>query len=1023
MGSSRHVARESTDRTRSHAMNRPVREVAQTRPVRPIHRPRPESRSSNVSKQRSRCGSVTSSPMVRQRRVAISHEFTTGMAGVINQFTQQQSAALEEQKMKYHKYIKRLKRDIAEDSGIIARQISQIETQTSEIKDALDSKEQLSSQLSEIEAKLGASEDRARRLEEKYRACKTHLNSAIQEQQDLYTRSKKQWGEAIEQVEEKEADLSRERESVRALSKRLQDLQATSSGFEALAAQGKEILQKIGEQQIKAEEQHQKSAEGFRDRLDAIATRLEALTNLTSGQPDALAGIRQAQDESLHRVTAKLDNILGLGDTARETTSQLSADLELHMGKVWQRLDNQLESLSKQLAEKAEENGMVSTLYKRKDAECEGHMKALTRLRETTEKQADRIQDLEANLAALDAAQDDENEVAIRRLEVSEAETARLMEELESKTAAMSELQSRLEAKERAYASELQDCSSNIYKLAQTIQERDRSSGVAAQQAAEAGRREVRAEMERANEKTERVLQETQQQRDSLVGRLERLKQIIHEKEQNESRDAATIRSLQDSLATEKEKGNVAAEQLAQRSIDLRQLESQLTSRTNDLEAELKAAKDREVRLEGEGQSQRARCEALLAGLRRWAQHEGLVIDGLDCLSDGNKSAEEISAGLARALRHLERSPTITPDTHPGNLLLADENSKSFLGQSGQLSQADPRTRTGVDEPLQDDIDTGLGERTGTEGDATKDVFGSDPVSYASTLHHLRRVVVRSPANVPNEPAAPSIDQEKVRRREGHQPKSIMKRATRSTSSMLRKEESEAVAGHGAFKRSRQDETHPSSSSANGLGNKRANNGTAPAPNTRSAESTAGAPARRPSKRRRSDTADPDDSISSFGNSGQVMKREASRASAVLKTEASESKHGVPTSTQQRGIESRHSEQPSTDEHSHGNAPVAARNFGRNSGVGSLGLHRAPSANTPHILGSKQPIVRTYGSQRAAGETSTAADGYTNARFLLRSRSQSQSRYWARPKDESQESITFSQGVGAGENMLLPFQG
>lgn len=68
------------------------------------------------------------------------------------------------------------------------------------------------------------------------------------------------------QIEEKEAELSREQESVCALSEKLRDLQATSSGFETLAVQGKEILQKIGEQQTRAEEQHQKSAEELRDK-------------------------------------------------------------------------------------------------------------------------------------------------------------------------------------------------------------------------------------------------------------------------------------------------------------------------------------------------------------------------------------------------------------------------------------------------------------------------------------------------------------------------------------------------------------------------------------------------------------------------------------------------------------------------------------------------------------------------------------------------------------------------------------
>jgi hypothetical protein len=50
------------------------------------------------------------------------------------------------------------------------------------------------------------------------------------------------------------------------LSEKLQRLQATSTGFEALAAQGKEILNRLGEQAKKTEEQRQKLADELRDR-------------------------------------------------------------------------------------------------------------------------------------------------------------------------------------------------------------------------------------------------------------------------------------------------------------------------------------------------------------------------------------------------------------------------------------------------------------------------------------------------------------------------------------------------------------------------------------------------------------------------------------------------------------------------------------------------------------------------------------------------------------------------------------
>lgn len=282
---------------------------------------------------------MVSSPVLRQRRVNISHEFTTGMAGVINQFTQQQSAALEEQKVKYHKYIKRLKRELSDESEAVARQSSQIQAQVDKINGLQASKEEMTGRLLDVEAKLETSEDRARRLEEKYRTCKAHLNSAIKEQQELYTRSKKQWEETIEQVrvmersqntdremaiqkaevirsqmmekmrqtiaqnksesseckhqlvtkvqpsqtklvllvydkinvlaqqvEEKDAELRRERESVRGLSEKLQELQHTSTGFETLASQGREILDRLGEQATKADEQRQKSVEGFLNR-------------------------------------------------------------------------------------------------------------------------------------------------------------------------------------------------------------------------------------------------------------------------------------------------------------------------------------------------------------------------------------------------------------------------------------------------------------------------------------------------------------------------------------------------------------------------------------------------------------------------------------------------------------------------------------------------------------------------------------------------------------------------------------
>lgn len=662
---------------------------------------------------------------------------------------------------------------------------------------------------------------------------------------------------------------------------------------------------------------------------------------------------------------------------------------------------------------------MVSTLYKRKDAECEAHLNELTMLRATTEKQADQIHELEASLVVSDAAQD-QNEETIRRLDERVTETERLREEVKSKAAAVTELQSRLDAKEAAFSSELQNCSSNIQKLANTLQEKDQSLNTAAQQAAETARREMRHEMEKAHAKTERSLQETTKDRDSLASQVEKLKRQIQEKETSESRDAAAMRSLQESFAMETARGKLAAEQLAQRSSEFEEVENKLAARVKALETELKAASDRAVGLETEIQRQHTRSETIVSGLKRWAQQEGFLADGLDNLNDSHDNVEKVTEILKRTLGPI----SVRQDTQTGhpNANLCDspfggEDSKFFSNGNNQPIQEDPRTRTGVDRRMKGGSGDAMGEHSRTKADAVENTIENDPLTYASRLHHMRRVVVRSPANVPNEPAAPSIDQEKMRRRGGMQPKSIMKRVTRSTSGMMRQGEIDNAAGQGAFKRDKEDEFPNDSGLAHELEGTRGGICAISAPEAESTEDTNGASSKRPSKRRRSETARPDNTAT-FKNSGQEMKRDPSRPTAVRNPEVVDIKDEGPVVAQIKG--QRQANQPNTNSSHHLSKPTSVRNLRTYPGSDSQGLHRAPSANTRRALGPRQANVRTYGSQRAAGDYSTIGQ-FTESRFPPRP--QPQSRYWPpKSKEESQDSMSFSQGIGTNESLLPPVQ-
>ncbi|KAL2018267.1 hypothetical protein VTK56DRAFT_1021 [Thermocarpiscus australiensis] len=986
------------------------------------------------------------------------------MAGVINQFTQQQNAALDEQRAKYHKYIKRLKRDLAEDSGVIARQADQINTQAKEIEHLRASNEQLAIEMRDIEAKLEASEDRTKRLEEKYHLCKTHLNSAIQEQQDLYTRSKKQWEETIEKVraiekahnseaektvrraeaireqmmekvrqtiaqnksealelygkintltqiaEEKDSELRREREEVSVLLKKLQDLQSTSIGFEALAAQSKEILQNLEERNKQAEERHRTSTEEVLEKLAAVASRLEELSSITSAQPSELSSIREVQNRSFSSMTAKLDDLLESDNTAKEAASQLSADIERHTGKIFQQLGSQLEALGKQLAEKAEENGMISTLYRRKEAECEKHEKELAMLREATEKQAEQIHELETNLLAMDAAQDDSEET-LQQLNVAEKEVERLTEELKSKTAAVTELQSRLNAKDSAYVSEVQNLTSKVVKLAQSLQEKDHSSRVAADQAVDRARREVRIEMERANAETARLLRETEHQRDSLVWQLEKLTQKVHEKEQKESADSSTINSLRESLAAAEAKGEMVTQELTQQSAKLEQLEERLTTKVKTLETELEAAKERAAQFEGESHRRRERMQALVAGLKQWALQEGLNnIDALAFLSDDTSSADGISACLVQALGHMlsRRSQIAAHEQHPDIPPRCDENPKARPGETGHPPQADPGVQTAVDRLMEDGIGKASIEQTGKQQ-------GGDPELHRSTLHHMRRVVIRSPENVPNSPMPPSVDREKMGRRGILQPKSIMKRVTRSTSSVALHNDPDADEQHGAFIRNTRDETLAQGSTPNELKAEIPSNGNTLTSRSGIAESTARGSSGRATKRGRSDTRRSDGSAGRLGRSKQA-KIGQSELSAVPKTEDSTDRNGwLSITVRQKDPGNRHQGQPFNADSS-GARSVPARSHRKSSELVSQGFDKPTAANTSQVLGPRHPNLRTYGSQKA-GESSATA-GHSSSQSPLRS--QSKSRYWPRSK-ESQESFVFSQDDANVEDFLLPF--
>lgn len=605
------------------------------------------------------------------------------------------------------------------------------------------------------------------------------------------------------QLEEKDNELAQQRETIRALSEKAHDLEASSTGFEALTAQNEEILRKISDQGSQADN-HEESAKEIHDKADSVSARLDALAKSMSTQPELITAIQEAQTRELRSITTKLNAVVESGVSANENTSKLSTELEAHMGKIWHRLDSQIESLTQQLTQRAEENGMLSVLCKEKDAAYERLEQELEDLQKASAEQIEDINALQEqdqeNQLTIDATREENQkhlQETMQRLQTSETEVKRLGLEVKSKDDAMVKLNEKLKGKEEECATRLQNFSAEIAKLSQLLGDKDRAVREAVKNAVEVALQEFKNKMAEAGTETTKLLEEKQEQIKSLEAQLEELKKSLHNNEQNQRRDACTMNSMREALYAAEAKEKASTEKLAVHCAKFDELEVQIRGQMNivntDLEAakrrvaeyegELEAAKRRAAKFEDESHHHRARAQALFSSVREWAREEGLATESFDQICDVNKTPEDLATGLSQALAQmlLSQRSQVAHRGRGGNLLLD--------GNESQLNSAN------IDHPVLLSPDESIYA-------APPEPSGSQEEDVLALTKLPRRVVARSPANDPDEPIPPSISEEKARRREGQQPKSIMKagatRANQNGSVTIQGDEIEGASEDGS---------------------------------------------------------------------------------------------------------------------------------------------------------------------------------------------------------------------------------
>ncbi|KAK0667961.1 hypothetical protein QBC41DRAFT_322741 [Cercophora samala] len=890
--------------------------------------------------------SVTSSPELKQHTVRVRHKFASNMAEVLNEFNIDQETALQKQRERYREKVKSLKLElerVAEESSALAARSNE---KSNEIQALQASESEKNARIVELEAKLENFEQQNTSLVEKLAAFKSRCSSIIEEQRALYTDTKSRCEETItevrtiaatriseaevvakkaenvrkalmervhqdiaqnkresselyeriraltQQVEEKDHQITRDQDTIRGLSTRIQDIQASSERFEKLAVKNEGVLCNLGELITKECARHDESAKETNEWLDSISCQLEKVSQTVAAQPGLTASLGETQEKSLSDIKAKLEVMLASRESASVATTQLATCIETHVSKVLQRLNGQFEAMTGQLALKVEEKAILSTLLEEKKTRCEALDQEIVALKQTSTEQTERINALQQNISAMETQHNNDQEEIQRLQDVGsqlEQEKEMINDDVDSKAATIRELEDKLRSKEEAYSTEVRTFGIEVSKLNQALREQESSNQITVKQAAEAARNQVKVEMDRIISDTRRMLQQTEKQRDTLAGEIKVLKGTIQEKEsrlqtvvrnavetarsetriemeramsadqkllsetqkhrdnlitevkklderlresqqaaqealheasdsarretrdemgrdvaemtryleeaqqhlehaiqekrQEKERSLHLVDSLKKTLAAEEAAKKNVIQESTERLAEYNQQIEDLKARVTSLEAERDASRKTVAELESERDQQRARCEALAAGLIDWAGQSGIATESIRDQFEHGK-AEEIKACVLHTLAQLALSQRLKA-LNAAPSLDHSQQSQNSLGQAANSHQRRPQD--GKETAIMDDSATFLGSPGSLTGESPGTLLGdasATPVSSPSNDpgSQRRRVIIRTPMSEPD-PVPPTVDQEKIRRREALQPKSVLRRVTRSASS------------------------------------------------------------------------------------------------------------------------------------------------------------------------------------------------------------------------------------------------
>ncbi|KAB5566490.1 hypothetical protein GE09DRAFT_1056028 [Coniochaeta sp. 2T2.1] len=756
---------------------------------------------------------------------------------------------LEEEKQHMRDYIQKLEQQMRDN----ADKIPKLENECKAMKDTIDSthkeqhaqleqynhfKESSHNEIEEIRKEKKREQSAREHIEQELASVRDQMNERVSQVELLRQEECRHLNEKMQilskQLEEKAAQVGRERDMAKQLAEQLEEQRQAQSALNDMRAQTSEIFKLLNEKHGKDRPDHARLAqEETRAQLDNMTKHLGGLRDLLLPHSEAVSSLSVKQEDGVLRIVSTAETLAKTQSDSKASVDQLGKEVRTHIDDMQKYLKEREDALKQQLEQSRSKNAKLKNAIELKDQERQSLDQQLREANEASRSQEGRIQDLVQQIEELKARPDDDGAAQLQS-EALATEIDILKADLASKCCKISGLEAELKTKAEGYGLEMDEFRETITRLTCQMKDAHETAKSDAENAVAEVKEQCRREIEHDKDLMEEQLQQAKDDRQLVVDQLEEARRELVAREEQGQDDSDSINALQGSLNEANTRIRRLTEDATRKATDSRARQQQDAGMIQTLRIELLASKRaidvskktiEDMTADHNKQTQNLRD--FLGSIRSWidGKTETHGLDGNELRKAFEAADDDVTKWtiwldslLAQILSHQssQAGAAVTDVGAPEPSVSGGSRTQALPNMSGPLPRVaampdpviggpdreDGASQQNFNAPSRSRIQTArdmpgplAGAATqnlvvselGEGGTASQQSFNLRPRFDQATAigeELRRRVTVHSPYPGALTPVPPSVEQERVRRRANIEPpKPAIRRITRSSTS------------------------------------------------------------------------------------------------------------------------------------------------------------------------------------------------------------------------------------------------